>query len=188
MFVFGHIGVTLGIAFIISRLVLPRIKIWNGVSPKINYLFIALGALLPDLIDKPIGRILLGESVANGRLFGHTLLFVLILVTIGFFLKNHRNEIFCLSFATFLHLCEDRMWQMPVTLLYPLYGFAFPKGAVIGENWYDYFMIIFNRSYVPALSYVFVSEIIGIVILGGLSGFTLFLFFRQHFLSAKRFD
>jgi len=44
---------------------------------KINYLFVALGAILPDLIDKPIGRILLGESVANGRLFGHTLLFVL---------------------------------------------------------------------------------------------------------------
>ena len=186
MFVFGHIGVTLGIAFIISRLVLPRIKIWNGARPKLNYLFIALGALLPDLIDKPIGRILLGESVANGRLFGHTLLFVLILITIGFFLKDHRDAVFCLSFATFLHLCEDRMWEMPATLLYPLYGFGFPKGTVMGENWYDYFLLIFNRSYVPALSYVFVSEIAGIVILGGLAGFTLFLFYTKKKTCAKR--
>ena len=179
MFVFGHIGVTLGITFIISRLVLPKINIWNGIRPKINYLFIALGAILPDLIDKPIGRILLGESVANGRLFGHTLLFVLILITTGFFLKNHRNEIFCLAFATFLHLCEDRMWEMPATLLYPLYGFGFPKGIVIGENWYDYFLLVFNGSYQPSLSYVFVSEVMGIVILGGLSVLTLFLFFTK---------
>jgi hypothetical protein len=66
MFIFGHIGITLGIAFIIFQFVLPRIGI-------------RLGAILPDLIDKPIGRILLGESVANGRLFGHTLLFILLL-------------------------------------------------------------------------------------------------------------
>ena len=183
MFVFGHIGITLGVAFIISQLVLPRIR--EGIRPNINYLFIALGAILPDLIDKPIGRILLGESVANGRLFGHTLLFVLILITIGLFLKNHRDGFFCLSFATFLHLCEDRMWEMPATLLYPLYGFGFPKGIVIGENWYDYFLLVFNGSYVPALSYVFVSEIMGIVILGGLSGFTLFLF-TKHFLSTRK--
>jgi len=183
MFVFGHIGITLGVAFIISQLVLPRIRC--EMRPNINYLFITLGAILPDLIDKPMGRILLGESVANGRLFGHTLLFVLILITIGLFLKNHRDGFFCLSFATFLHLCEDRMWEMPATLLYPLYGFGFPKGIVIGENWYDYFLLVFNGSYTPALSYVFVSEIMGIVILGGLSGFTLFLFFTKHFLLEK---
>jgi len=177
MFVFGHIGVTLGIAFVISRLVLPGIR--EGIRPKLNYLVIAVGAILPDLIDKPIGRILLGESVANGRLFGHTLLFVLILVTIGLFLKNHRDGVFCLSFATFMHLCEDRMWEMPATLLYPLYGFAFPKGIVIGENGYDYFLLVFNGSYTPTLSYVFVSEIMGLVILGGLSVFTLFLFYKR---------
>ncbi|GAH30952.1 unnamed protein product, partial [marine sediment metagenome] len=113
MFVFGHIGVTLGIAFVLFQFVLPRI----GIRLKINYLFIALGAILPDLIDKPIGRILLGESVANGRLFGHTLLFVLILITIGFFCKYHRDGVFCLAFATFMHLCEDKMWEMPATLL-----------------------------------------------------------------------
>jgi hypothetical protein len=144
-------------------------------------LFIAFGAILPDLIDKPIGRILLGESVANGRLFGHTLLFVLILVTIGYFLKNHRDGVFCLSFATFLHLCEDRMWEMPATLLYPLYGFGFPKGTVIGENWYDYFLLIFNGSYVPSLSYVFVTEIMGVAILVFISGFAICKVFFSGF-------
>jgi hypothetical protein len=130
MFVFGHLGITLGIAFILFQFVLPRI----GIRPKkINYLFIAIGAILPDLIDKPIGRILLGESVANGRLFGHTLLFVL------------------------------------------------TKGTVIGENWYDYFLLMYNRSYVPALSYVFASEIIGTVILVCLAGFAICRVFFNGF-------
>lgn len=57
------------------------------------------------------------------------------------------------------------MWEMPATLLYPLYGFGFPTGAIMGENWYDYFLLIFTRSCMPSLSYVFVSEIIGVVIL-----------------------
>jgi hypothetical protein len=172
MFVFGHIGITLGIAFVLFQFVLPRI----GIRPKrINYLFIALGAILPDLIDKPIGRILLGESVANGRLFGHTLLFVLILLMLGFFLKDHRDAVFCLSFGAFMHLIEDKMWEMPATLFYPLYGFGFPKGTVIGENWYEYFLLAFTKSYVPALSYVFASEIMGTLILVCLAGKILFL-------------
>jgi len=46
MFIFGHIGITLGIAFIIFHFILPRI----GIRPKrINYLFVAIGAILPDL-------------------------------------------------------------------------------------------------------------------------------------------
>ena len=76
MFVFGHLGITLGIAFILFQFVLPRIEIR---LKKINYLFVAIGAIFPDLIDKPVGRILLGESVANGRLFGHSLCVVFIL-------------------------------------------------------------------------------------------------------------
>ena len=47
MFIFGHIGITIGIVFIVSHLV-PRLKIRN----KVNYWFVAFGAILPDLIDK----------------------------------------------------------------------------------------------------------------------------------------
>ena len=178
MFVFGHIGITLGIAFILFQFVLPRI----GIRLKrINYLFVAIGAILPDLIDKPIGRILLGESVANGRLFAHTLLFVLILLMLGFFLKDHRDAVFCLSFGAFMHLIEDKMWEIPATLFYPLFGFGFPKGTVIGENWYEYFLLAFTKSYVPALSYVFVSEITGTLILVCLAGFAISRVFFNGF-------
>ncbi len=69
----------------------------------------------------------------------------------------------------------------PATLLYPLYGFEFPKGAVIGENRYDYFLLMFTGSYVPALSDVIVSEIIGVVILVFISGFAICKVFFSGF-------
>ena len=45
--------------------------------------FAALGALIPDLIDKPVGHILFAETLDSGRLFGHGLLFVGILLAAG---------------------------------------------------------------------------------------------------------
>jgi len=44
------------------------------------YSFILIGALLPDLIDKPIGKIMLAESLSNGRLFAHSFLFIFFLL------------------------------------------------------------------------------------------------------------
>ena len=37
-------------------------------------LAVALGAILPDLIDKPLGHLLLNETLNNGRIFFHGLL------------------------------------------------------------------------------------------------------------------
>ena len=168
MFVFGHIGITLGIAFVLFQLVLPK----AGIKLKISYLFIALGAILPDLMDKPIGWILLNESVANGRIFGHTLLFVLVLVMIGLFFKKHQTGIFCVAFGVFMHLLEDQMWEKPATLLYPLFGLSFPKGSI--GDWHCYFLDMVIRIYTPALSYSFVTEVIGITILICFAGFVLY--------------
>ncbi|OEU51521.1 MAG: hypothetical protein BA871_09955 [Desulfuromonadales bacterium C00003096] len=70
-------------------------------------MFIAIGVILPDLIDKPIGRILLGESVANGRLFGHTLLFVLISVHFFFLQKTFlRSKKWCKQFLVKIFACK----------------------------------------------------------------------------------
>ena len=80
-----------------------------------------------------------------------------------------------------MHLIEDWMWEIPATLFYPLYGLGFPKGTVIGENRYEYFLLAFTKSYVPALSYVFASEIMGTVILIGLAGFAISRVFFNGF-------
>lgn len=46
------------------------------------------GALLPDLVDKPLGLLILSESVGSGRIFLHTLLFLLVLLITGWALLS----------------------------------------------------------------------------------------------------
>ena len=70
MFLFGHIGVTLGVFFGLG-IFIPRLK--TIIDPK----YLVIGALLPDLIDKPLGRVIFASTIANGRIIGHTLLFSL---------------------------------------------------------------------------------------------------------------
>ena len=158
MFVMGHIGCTLGIVVIIAMMV-PELK------DRIDMRFVLVGALLPDLIDKPIGHIIFASSIGYGRIFGHTLLFVLILLAIGLFLRDRRQDAaVCISFAAFLHLIEDRMWEIPEVLFYPMYGFDFPSGTITYEHWYDYFTTMLVNAYTPSLSCVFVSEMVGICV------------------------
>lgn len=87
----GHLGITLGAAHISNRA--PRLKL--------NLWVVAFAALLPDLVDKPL--YLLG--IGDGRYVGHTLLFVCV-VAAAFSLKN---KIYGLSllFGAVLHLLFD---------------------------------------------------------------------------------
>ncbi|MGB2842708.1 MAG: metal-dependent hydrolase [Halobacteriota archaeon] len=165
MFLFGHLGITLGIAVLFFRVL--------KIEPDRRlYLFVLIGAVLPDLIDKPVGEILLANSISNGRLFAHTLLFISILLLIGTYIykRNGSGEkgVVLLGFASFIHLCEDLMWLSPETLFYPIFGFGFPQ-SVVEEHWLDYFLGAFFGTYSPLtgaeLSYVFVSELIGLTIL-----------------------
>lgn len=97
----------------------------------IDYRLVLLGSMLPDIIDKPVGVILLG----NGRIFGHTLLFALGLLVAGGLLYSQRHKawLLILGYGCAIHLVLDRMWQTPATLLWPLYGWTFERGD--GTGW-----------------------------------------------------
>lgn len=159
MLIFGHLGITLGIAFILKQTI-PSIR------DNLDYRVIALGALLPDLIDKSIGRLLFPESIANGRLLGHTLLFVLILLIIGYFLLNRLGDsrIIQVAGASFLHLVGDLMWNDLYMLLWPAMGWRLPHGNPQG-NFIDYLLNIISYSYIPELSLVFFAECVGFLII-----------------------
>jgi len=145
MLPFGHIGITLGIAWFAES----KLKV------KVDYRLILIGSLLPDIIDKPVGMILL--PLENGRIFGHTLLFILILIAIG--LKYRKLS---LAFASFLHLIEDEIWNEPETFFWPLLGFEFP--AKEHSSFYEYLCKILSE-YTPSLSPIFISEVIGLAII-----------------------
>ncbi len=84
----------------------------------------ALGGLLPDLVDKPVGHILLAGSLDYGRLLVHDLFAVLILALLGFLLLHRRGSLALLAVAggVLLHQLLDAMWLHPENWLFPLLG------------------------------------------------------------------
>lgn len=65
---------------------IPRLRVI--IDPR----YLAIGALLPDLIDKPIGRVIFASTLANGRIIGHTLLFTLLIALTGVHLYEKRKD------------------------------------------------------------------------------------------------
>lgn len=104
------------------------------------------------------------ETLSNGRVFGHTLLLFVIIALAGLWLYRSRNQLWLsvIAFGTLLHLILDQMWQAPQTLLWPVFGFAFPREDMTGWA-QDTLQALLNN---PA---VYIPELIGagIIVLFG---------------------
>ena len=184
MLLLGHLGITLAAGLLLRKgaiTLTPNDERKNMIDDKLedndnrNLLrklaynikkmdlrILLIGAMLPDIVDKPIGSFLFDDIFHNGRIFAHTLLFLLILTFAGFyyFKKKERSWLIILSMGSFIHLMQDQIWLMPRTLLWPLYGWTFDKLDVTGTEWLK--MLYYElRSDVS----VYVPEIIGGVII-----------------------
>lgn len=104
MLFFAHLGLALAAANFIKRS---------------NLTFVAIGSLLPDIIDKPLGEIVFGTP-AMGRTFAHTLLFLMLLAAYAAYTRDIRH--ISLAGGVLSHLILDSMWNSPVILLWPLLG------------------------------------------------------------------
>ncbi|MGB9133617.1 MAG: metal-dependent hydrolase [Methanosarcina sp.] len=155
MLLFGHIGVTLGVFFVLG-IFIPRLK--SIINPK----YLVIGALLPDLVDKPLGRVIFSSTLANGRIIGHTLLFSLTLLLIGLYLYKKREDIriISLTVGSFFHLIEDQMWAIPKTLFWPFMGLNFPKNYT-DYTGMEYLIRMIKNSFTFSLSYSSISEVLG---------------------------
>ncbi|MDP2675952.1 MAG: metal-dependent hydrolase [Dehalococcoidia bacterium] len=131
MFLFGHAGLTWGgvlAAEEVSRR-LPGL----GRRTRIDYRFVILGSMLPDIIDKPLGIYILGEGLSNGRIFAHSLLSVLLLLLVSLVARaGLRPALAFTALGAGVHLLQDRMWEEPHTLLWPLLGWRFERVDVSG--------------------------------------------------------
>jgi hypothetical protein len=158
MLIFGHIGITLGIFFLYSYFA-PRLK--TIIDPR----YLAVGALLPDLIDKPLGMIVFASTISNGRMISHTLVFSITLYLIGLYLYNKRHDIRVITLATgsFFHLMEDQMWATPQTLFWPLLGWSFPKDQI--ADGLAFLLMLLKESFIPQFSQGFVPEVIGMIVI-----------------------
>lgn len=158
MLLFGHLGVTLGIFFGLG-IFIPRLR--NIIDPR----YLAIGAILPDLIDKPIGEVIFASTFSSGRIIGHTLLFSFLLFMIGLYMYERKRDIRGLSLTagSFLHLFEDQMGSDPQTYLWPLFGWSFPRDSrdYIGL---EHLMQMLVESFHLDFLQSHMTEILGVVI------------------------
>lgn len=97
----------------------------------------AIGAVLPDLIDKPIGHILFADAIGYGRIYTHTLLFCFALMVIGLVIAKYKKTpvVPALAVGILSHQILDLMWLEPINWLYPVMG-PF-RGHLPSDYWYS---------------------------------------------------
>lgn len=137
MLLFGHLGITIGIAWILER------------KFKMNYILIAIGSLLPDIIDKTVGFLFF----STGRAFAHSLLFIVLLL----FLSVWKRFFIYITFASFLHLIQDEMWNSST------FYFPFSELDVKEVDLNDYVNKTFYLYF--SISKTSLFEFIGVIIL-----------------------
>ena len=93
----------------------------------------AFGAILPDLIDKPLGHIILAGTLDDGRIYFHGLVVLGIVLVAGLALwyLRHRPEGIALAAGIASHQLADQMWLIPVNWYYPFLG-PYPHGSYSG--------------------------------------------------------
>ncbi len=166
MLLLGHAGITLGAAALAARAVNNRKaeqspdKSWFVLlSRYVDIRLLVIGSLLPDIIDKPIGQYFFRETFNNGRIFAHTLLFLVLITAAGGYLYQRRRSRWMLTLAAgvFTHLAFDEIWQVPATIFWPVLGFSFPTYDLTGWATNIFQALISNP-------YIYVSESIGLTI------------------------
>jgi membrane-bound metal-dependent hydrolase YbcI (DUF457 family) len=119
---------------------------------------VLVGAILPDLIDKPLSLMGFG----GGRTIAHTLLFACIVtavVSTGF-QRARAMPWLVLSFGVWTHLLLDMMWDVPGVLLWPTLGLDFPVHAVDTGGLLH--MLLTNP-------YIYGGEIVGSILILGIA-------------------
>jgi hypothetical protein len=95
----------------------------------------AIGAIVPDLVDKPLGHLMLGGELDNGRIVCHTLLVLMLCLAIGILSYRRNGSWVGMAFAmgVLSHQCLDLMFLTPEAWFWPGLG-PFQRG-----DYPDYF-------------------------------------------------
>jgi hypothetical protein len=122
-----HTGTTVAILWFVFR-----------GNTRLDYRLAMLGAILPDLIDKPLGRVIFRERFESGRLFGHALLLNVLFFSVLFFMRGRgKRKLVLVPIGSLLHLAMDGMWSNPRVFWWPLFGTDFPRQPM-ERGWLEY--------------------------------------------------
>ena len=92
------------------------------VTPDADYRLIAVAAMGPDLVDKPLAWIYFYRRYKSAVLFAHTLLAN---VSVLWMARHHLSSHGIYVFAFLGHALLDRIWFFPNTWYWPLRGWRF---------------------------------------------------------------
>jgi len=135
MYPVGHIVAATGVAWgaeRVARRLFPRRRliaqseqVRTSAGSLFDYRLVALGAWLPDIIDKPLGWWILDDG-AYEHSFAHALLFIWILTLPGLFLARRGDRrLLSIAFGDTMHVLCDPVMRAPEILFWPFYGWSF---------------------------------------------------------------
>lgn len=188
MLLFAHAGIALASAVLLNGLFGGRldnettkrtesplksssrsrlVEAWvTSLGRRIDVRALLVGAVISDVIDKPVGRPVYGTF--GCRLFSHSLAFLLLILLAGLLLYSHRrqNWLLVLGFGVFTHLVLDEMWLDTQTLFWPILGPSFP--TISHNYWED--DVLHGLFTSPK---VYLPELAGVIVLGWITWFVL---------------
>jgi hypothetical protein len=103
---------------------------WIFRDPRVDIRYLLVGAILPDLIDLPVGTWILAERYSTGELWAHSLLAPSIYMAIVLLTTRRgrrRRALMALGVGWLFHLLIDGMWLDSEVFLWPFFG-AIPPG------------------------------------------------------------
>lgn len=106
---------------------------WIFRDPKVDVRFLLLGAILPDLIDLPIGTVILADRYSTGELWFHSLTVAILymaIVLVATRRGRRRRAFMAVGVGWLFHLLLDGMWIDQSVFLWPFFGWEIPPGEM----------------------------------------------------------
>lgn len=104
---------------------------WVFRDPEVDVRYLVLGAVVSDLIDLPIGTLLLESDFSTGELWMHTLVAPAVLTTAVLIVTRRglrRRRWMAVAVGMLFHILLDGMWTTTEVFWWPLAGLGFPRG------------------------------------------------------------
>jgi len=135
----------------------------TSLAERVDLRLLFLGSMISDVIDKPIGRAILSETYDNGRIYAHTLLFLVLATAVGLYIYKRKRSSAGLVFSlgVLAHLFLDAMWFRPRTFLWPLLGLSFGEYPTDLYSWSGIQAMMDKVLANPAMALMALPEVIG---------------------------
>lgn len=104
---------------------------WIFGDSKVDIRFLLLGAILPDLIDLPIGTMLFADVFSTGELWMHSLIapaLYMSLVLVFTRRGGRRRTFMAVGVGWLFQPLLDGVWVDQAVFFWPFFGFEIPPG------------------------------------------------------------